>query len=315
MTNEKNILSLDDDTGPDASDRTVIQGIKDLTGDLESRQASLMVISGSSAGKMFRVHDLNPMVIGRAQDCDICLVEEGISRNHARVERDVQGNVIIVDLNSTNGTYFDGARITRHLLRDGDKVQIGSTTILKFSFQDSLEESFHQNQYDHAIRDGLTGLFNKRHFRTKFKEEFAYALRHNEATSLIILDLDLFKKVNDTFGHQAGDMVLRQLAEVISKTLREEDLFARYGGEEFVIIFRDQNEQRAYVAAERIRRAVETSKFIWEGKRILVTISLGIATMNQGNFHDPSEMLREADEYLYRSKANGRNRTSSILRE
>ncbi len=315
MIDDKEILTLDDDIEDGDSDRTVIQGIKDLTSSLDSRSASLMVISGSSAGKMFRVEENRPMVIGRAKECEICLPEEGISRNHARVERDSHGNVIIIDMGSTNGTYHDGAPISRHVLRDGDKIQVGSTTILKFSFQDSLEESFHQNQYDQAIRDGLTGIYNKRHFKSKFKEEFAYALRHNEATSLILLDIDHFKKVNDTYGHPAGDMVLRHMSEVVSATLREEDTFARYGGEEFAIILRNQNEQRAYVAAERIRRAVETYKFIWEGARILVTVSMGISTLVRANFRDPHEMLRQADEYLYKAKHSGRNRTCSIVRE
>lgn len=315
MIDDKEIYTLDDEPEEDDSDRTIIQGIKDLTGSLENRSASFMVISGSSAGKLYRVEDQQPMVIGRANDCQICLQDEGISRRHARIERDVRGNVFIVDMESTNGTYYNGARISRQPLRDGDKVQIGSTTILKFSYQDSLEESFHQNQYEQAIRDGLTGAFNKRHFKYKLREEFAYALRHSEAVSLILLDIDHFKQVNDTYGHPAGDMVLRKLSEVISGTLREEDTFARYGGEEFAVILRNQNAQRAYVAAERIRRAVETYKFIWEGSRIPVTVSLGIATLYRANFRDPHEMLRDADEYLYKSKRGGRNRTTSQVRE
>ena len=313
LIDDKEILTLDDDEDDD-SDRTVIQGIKDLTGSMEGRQASLMVISGPSAGRMFKVQDIEPMIIGRAKEAEISLPEQGISRDHARIERDVHGNVIIVDLDSTNGTYFDGARITRHILRDGDKIQVGSTTILKFSYQDSLEEAFHQNQYDQAIRDGLTGAFNKRHFKTKFKQDFAYALRHNESTSLILLDLDHFKRVNDTYGHPAGDMVLRDLSALVVQTLREEDTFARYGGEEFAVILRNQSAQSAYVAAERMRRAVETNKFMWEGERIPLTISLGVATLARANFRNPQEMLKEADEFLYKSKNNGRNRTTSALR-
>ncbi len=313
-TKEEKILTLDDDLDEDDSDRTVIQGIKDLTSSLENRSASLIVISGSSAGKMFRIED-EPMVIGRSKDCKICLPEEGISRNHARIDRDDYGNAIITDLNSTNGTYFNGTRINRHILRDGDKIQVGSTTILKFSFQDSIEEAFHQNQYEQAIRDGLTGAFNKRHFKNKLREEFAYSIRHNEPMSLILMDLDHFKRVNDTFGHPAGDMVLRKMTEMAKKTLREEDMLCRYGGEEFAVILRNQSESRAYVAAERIRRAIETTKFMWEGKRIPVTVSLGIATLNRANYRDPKEMMADADEYLYKSKHSGRNRTSSYIRQ
>ena len=129
-----------------------------------------------------------------------------------------------------------------------------------------------------------------------------------------MFDIDHFKKVNDTYGHPCGDMVLKTLARVVEKTLREEDLFARYGGEEFAVILRNQDAKRAYVAAERVRRSVETHKFTWEGQRIAVTISLGVATLDKANFRTPGDMMEEADQYLYRSKRSGRNRTSSALR-
>jgi two-component system, cell cycle response regulator len=304
--------SIEDEFEENDSDRTVIQGVKDLTGSLDSRQAYLIVISGSAVGRMFKLSD--DMSIGRAQECEICLDDEGISRQHAKVEQDPLGLITIVDLNSTNGTYFNGTRINRHQLRDGDKVQIGSTTILKFSYQDSLEEAFYQHQYDSATKDGLTGIYNKKYFVEQLNKDFSYSLRHNEVTSLILLDIDHFKKVNDTFGHQAGDYVLRQLAGLIYNALRSEDLFARIGGEEFGIILRMVDEKRAYVLAERIRRTVEVHKFIWEGKRMRVTISLGVATLASANFRDPAHLVRTADEYLYKAKNAGRNRVSSSLR-
>ncbi|MBN2494200.1 MAG: GGDEF domain-containing protein [Deltaproteobacteria bacterium] len=310
---EKDFYNLEEECEEDDGDRTVIQGIKNLTAKLESRRASLMVISGQSAGKMFPIGSVD--YIGRSKDCEIFLNDEGISRRHARIEVDETGDVYISDLNSTNGTYFNGVRITRHLLQDGDKIQIGSTTILKFSFQDSIEESFHQNQYEQAVRDGLTGIYNKKRFMEQLRSDFSYALRHGEITSLIMFDLDHFKQVNDTYGHAAGDMVLRTMAEVVSATLRDEDFFARYGGEEFAVILRAQDAKRAYVAAERVRRSVETHKFMWDGRRIPVTISLGVATLERANYHNPHEMLEEADSYLYKSKHAGRNRTSSSLRE
>jgi len=313
LIDDKEILTLDDDFEEDDGDRTIIQGIKSLTDKSDNRQASLMVISGSSAGKMFRVEE-GTMNIGRAKDCEIVLNDDGISRRHCRIEANSLGDIFISDLNSTNGTYFDGTPISRHLLQDGDKIQVGSTTIIKFSYQDSIEEAFHHNQYEQATRDGLTGIFNKKRFLEELRKDFAYGLRHNEITSLIMFDLDHFKKVNDTYGHQCGDMVLRTLSKVVTGTLREEDLFARFGGEEFSIIMRNQDAQRAYVAAERVRRSVETHKFMWEGQRVPVTISLGVATLKKANFRTYQEMLEEADQFLYLSKRNGRNRTSSSLR-
>jgi len=303
---------IDGDTEEDSSDRTVIQGIKDLTGALSNRQAYLIVISGSAVGRMFKV--TNKVRVGRAQDCEIFLDDDGISRIHAQLEQDEFGSVIIEDMNSTNGTYFNGTRINRHQLRDGDKIQIGSTTILKFSYQDSLEEAFHQHQYDSATKDGLTRIYNKKYFSEQIAKDFAYALRHNEITSLIMIDIDHFKQVNDEYGHQAGDFVLRELSAIVGDALRSEDLFARIGGEEFAIILREIDERRAHVLAERIRRTVEVHKFIWEGQRIRVTISLGVSTLASANFRSPAEMIRTADEYLYRAKNSGRNRVASSLR-
>ena len=158
LIDDKEILTLDEDFEDDDGDRTIIQGIKNLKSKLENRQASLMVISGSAAGKMFRVAE-GTMNIGRAKDCEIVLADDGISRRHCRIECNMEGDVFISDLGSTNGTYFDGTPITRHLLQDGDKIQVGSTTIIKFSYQDSIEEAFHQNQYEQATRDVMTGIF------------------------------------------------------------------------------------------------------------------------------------------------------------
>lgn len=305
-------ISFDDDSETTRDDRTVIQGVKDIASQLGARQAYLIVISGASVGKMFKL--TQKMIIGRAPECDICLPDEGISRQHARLEKDEFGSVIIEDLNSTNGTYLNGTRFNRHQLRDGDKVQVGSTTILKFSYQDSLEEAFYQHQYESATKDGLTGIFNKKYFLEQLNKDFAYALRHNEVTSLVMFDIDHFKQINDTYGHQAGDFVLRELARLVRASLRAEDLFARVGGEEFAVVLRQVDEKRAYVLAERIRRTVEVNKFIWQNTRIKVTISLGVATLTRANFREPAEMIAEADAYLYKAKNSGRNRVSSILR-
>ncbi len=315
MDDDGDICSLGDDEFEEAdSDRTVVQGIKDLTGSLEDRQAYLIVISGPQVGKMFKLSKLKFTTIGRSVDCDIHLDDEGISRQHARVEQDESGNAVVLDLGSTNGTYFNGTRIDRYQLRNGDKIQIGSTTILKFSYQDSLEETFHQHQYESATKDHLTGIYNKKSFSEQLNKDFSYALRHNEATSLIIFDIDHFKKVNDTYGHQAGDLVLRQLAKIVADSLRSEDLFARIGGEEFAIVLRQVDEKRAHVLAERIRRTVEVSKFMWGQTRLRITISLGMATLRQANFHNVGSLIHAADEYMYKAKRSGRNRVASPLR-
>lgn len=309
---EDDLLSWQEDNDHDP-DRTLIRDVGTIATGQSDRQAYLMVISGSAVGKMFLISKAR-MTIGRSKNCDILLDDDGMSRKHAQIEHDEQHNVFITDLKSTNGTYFNGVRINRHHLQDGDKIQFGSTTILKFSFHDSLDANFQEQLYQQATRDGLTQIYNKKFFMEHFVQQFSFALRHNEITSLILFDIDRFKLINDTYGHPAGDMVLRELAQIVSKRLRTEDFFARYGGEEFVIILRDLDAQRSHVLAERIRRMVEVKDFNWGDSAISVTISLGVATLSSANFLSADEMITVADDYLYKAKREGRNRVASIIR-
>ncbi|MDX1701875.1 MAG: GGDEF domain-containing protein, partial [Melioribacteraceae bacterium] len=278
----------------------------------ESKNAFFFIISGSLVGSMFKV-DSDKLLIGRHEKSHICFEDSDVSRRHAKVIRKPDGKIIIVDLNSTNGTYCNDNRIDKHILKDGDKVQIGSANIMKFSYQDSAEGQFQKELFESASKDNLTKIYNRAFFIERFSQEFSYALRHHSLLSLVILDIDYFKKVNDTYGHQAGDYILCEIVNVISKIIRKEALFARYGGEEFIILLRDINEEKAYIFANRIKEAVEEYKFKFEGNVISLTISVGISTYKKGNFKDHEEMLRVADKYLYKAKNSGRNRVKSIL--
>lgn len=293
-------------------EKTRVIDLKDIKTDSQKKKAFFIIISGKLTGSMFKIEQ-DEMLIGRSDEAEIRIEDEGVSRRHAKLIRMADGQIMIMDLGSTNGTYFNGTKITEHILKDGDKIQIGSTTIFKFSYQDDLEEEFSKRQYDSATKDHLTKIFNRKFFAERFIQEFSYALRHSKVYSLAIIDIDYFKKVNDTYGHQAGDYVLRQLADVIGALIRNEDIFARYGGEEFVILLRDTDEEKAFIFAMRIRRAIEKHEFKFQGIKIPITISIGLATLKDGNFKSPEEMFMVADEYLYKAKNNGRNRVESIL--
>ncbi len=322
--NVRDLQAKIDDAGKPAkseSDQTVLmecpadpvhgnlRGAKSLQELERSRQAYFIVISGNSIGKMFKL--AGSMIIGRSVDCDMGLDDEEVSREHARVETDDRGRVWITDLGSTNGTYFiDGRRIEKHALQDGDKIRIGPASVLKLSYHDGLEEDFFRHQYDSATKDALTGIYNKRYFLEQLKRDFAHALRHRERLSLISFDIDRFKQINDTFGHPAGDFILKELAGVVGQALRGEDWFARVGGEEFAIIERSADEKQIQAMAERIRRAVEVHPFLWEANRIPVTISLGVATLREKNIESVEALARAADEYLYQAKEAGRNRVA-----
>ncbi len=278
---------------------------------LGDRSAYLIVINGRSVGKMFKLTG-DKTVIGRAPTNEILIDDEGVSRQHAWVERAAAG-LIIVDNKSTNGVFVNGERAERHALADGDKVQLGTSTILKFSFQDEIEERFQKEQYDAATRDGLTLAYNKKYFADQLKTDFAFYFRHSQPLSLVLFDIDFFKKLNDGFGHQAGDHVLRSMSALVQKMLRTEDIFARYGGEEFGIILRDTDDERAFLICERIRRQIENHPFTYDDKRLPVTISIGIATLRNQNHPTPKALVKAADELLYAAKHKGRNRTESAL--
>ena len=182
---------------------------------------------------------------------------------------------------------------------------------MKFALGDEGERMFLDEFYNMANLDAVTGVYNKKFFQKRFEEEFAFAKRSPIGMSLLMMDIDLFKKVNDTYGHMAGDFVLTHVAKLVQQTIRDEDVLARYGGEEFVVILREVDEEGAYPLAERIRTSVCSTPIQFEGKNISVSISIGIATTADKNMESPAALMAMADERLYTSKENGRNRVTS----
>ena len=296
-------------------EKTAVRDMRSLFGEAGAaptkQEACFIVIAGGTVGQMYKLSGTGDIFIGRATDAEIRVDDEGVSRKHARVSQTPNQQVIIIDLGSTNGTYVNGAKIGEQVLRDGDKVQIGATTVLKFQYQDALEESFQRKLFDSAVKDGLTQIYNKKYFLDRIETDFAYAKRHKAMLTLMIFDIDHFKKINDTHGHPAGDYVLRELANLVKRTVRNEDVFARFGGEEFVVLMRDVDDAKALVLAERLRRVVEGNRFEFEGTHVPVTISIGIGTMaaNQNPpVQDSADLVNRADQYLYKAKRGGRNR-------
>src|SRR5579862_1279942 len=239
----------------DEAEVTRVSTLAELKQEIEAGsqrdRAYLIVLAGTNVGEMFRI-EAGESFVGRGQTASIRLTDDGISRKHARLLQ-TGGEVLIEDLESANGTVVNGVPVKMQVLKDGDKIRLGSTTILKFTYNDHLDESFQQQMYEAALRDGLTKAFNKKYFLDRLDTEIAYAKRHHAHLSLVMFDVDLFKRVNDTYGHLAGDFVLTRLAKVASATVRAEDVFARYGGEEFGILCRGVTLSNAGVLAERLR--------------------------------------------------------------
>jgi diguanylate cyclase (GGDEF)-like protein len=294
----------DDDDCTSVASRAELN--KALADQAKKQRPWLVVVSGrTTVGKMFELD--HGVVIGRSPQCDVHLDEEGISRRHARIQRREDGNVVIQDLESRNGTFVNGARVESHVLKDGDKIQIGSISILKFSYQDELDEALSKNLYESATRDALTKVANKKTFAETLEREFAYATRQRNGLSIVLFDVDHFKKINDTYGHPAGDYVLATLAQTVARSLRKEDLLARIGGEEFGIVLRGMRETDAIACADRIRRTIESTEFVYEERKIPVTISLGAAQRSVDHV-GTKDLVADADKMLYRAKQEGRNR-------
>jgi two-component system cell cycle response regulator len=268
--------------------------------------AYLVVLAGVSAGEMFKLQE-ERTVVGRGPKVTVRLNDEGVSREHCAFVREGD-KMLVEDLGSTNGTFCNGIKVDRRELADGDKIMVGSTTILKFSYQDYLDEVFQRQMYESALRDGLTKVFNKKYFTDYLEKEFAFAGRHGGPLALIFIDIDFFKKINDGHGHPAGDFVLAELSQMMADLLRTEDVLARFGGEEFTVLCRGSDLKGAKIVAERLRRSVEERKFTFGGKDIPVTISLGIVSIPESGITDHNTFLAAADKALYEAKRSGRNR-------
>jgi two-component system, cell cycle response regulator len=277
----------------------------ELAKKLEARPC-FIVLTGSNVGETYAL-EKPETTLGRSTQTTLRFNDEGVSRKHARVIL-VKDQVIVEDLGSANGTFVNGDPVMHHTLKDGDKVRLGSTTVLKFTYHDTLDERFQQQMYDAALRDSLTQCFNKKYIVDRLSTELAYAARHKSLLSVILFDVDHFKKVNDTFGHVAGDHVLRELAKIVSGALRAEDVLGRYGGEEFTVICRGIELSQAGVLAERLRGLVEAKSFDVMGADIPVTISLGVATFPNVDAKTVEQLIGAADEALYEAKRTGRNR-------
>jgi diguanylate cyclase (GGDEF)-like protein len=268
------------------------------------RDACLVLIypPGPSLGRRHELHQ-GAVTIGRGTDCDVLLDRDAVSRRHARVEQTGEG-WLLRDLDSTNGTYVNDAPIREHLLHDGDRVKIGNA-IFKFLTGGNVESAYHEEIYRMTIIDGLTQAYNKRYFSEQLERELARAGRNRRPLSLVLFDVDYFKRINDSHGHLTGDHVLRELAARVRRRVRKDEIFARYGGEEFAVVLPECPRETALQIAEQLRQIIERDPFEFEHERIPVTISLGVATVSEEVA--PTSFLRAADEQLFKAKRGGRN--------
>jgi diguanylate cyclase (GGDEF)-like protein len=233
-----------------------------------------------------------------------------LSRSHARL-RFAGSRVVLEDLGSRNGTFVNDRQVLDGPveLRSGDRFQVGSVHF-KFLHERDVEHAYHEAIYQMVMRDGLTEVYNQRKFQEEATREFARAQRHDRPLALVLLDIDHFKQVNDTYGHLCGDAVLKQLAGRVSARLRPEQVFARLGGEEFGILCPETGVEGGVALAEKLRRMFEDEPFQAGATPFGVTCSFGVAGLAPG-MSAFDDLVAAADAALYRAKREGRNRVQA----
>ena len=274
-----------------------------------SDQASVLVLLYPPGPQIGRRYELasGEYVVGRLAENPIPVDADSVSRRHAKLHLRADGWVV-EDLGSTNGTFVNDVKIAAPTaIHDGDQLRFGSA-IFKFLSGANIEAEYHEEIYRMSIVDGLTTIHNKRYFMDFMEREIAGAARYHLPLSLVMFDVDHFKRVNDTHGHLAGDTVLKEIARRIKARTRREDLFARYGGEEFACVLTKTPREGALAFAEAIRQMVAAAPVRWETTDIPVTVSLGCATFHADKPAPVAQLIKLADERLYEAKGAGRNR-------
>jgi two-component system, cell cycle response regulator len=272
-----------------------------------NNRPTLTVVVGLDAGRVVRLSN-EETTLGRAATCDVVLTDPGVSRVHARFIHTDTG-FIVEDLGSKNGTLLNERKITRQAVPYGVTIQIGPHVLLRLGLMTMAEEQLSRELYDSSMRDALTKVYNRRYLFDRLGTEIAFQVRHQTELSLLIADFDLFKTINDTYGHPGGDLVLREGTQRMLATVRTEDVVARVGGEEFAIMLRGIGGEDAAICAERIRKAIAATPILLDGKWVSVTVSLGVASVSADCKGGPTAeiLFAVADRRLYLAKKQGRN--------
>jgi two-component system, cell cycle response regulator len=285
----------------------------------EKNRALLTLLTGPLQGTIIQLDAPSDLTLGRSKQAGVLIPDPSLSRIHARVFRrqtPTRTDFYIEDCGSTNGTFVAGQRISvPTALGDGCRVGLGRRTELRFSLQDALEEQALIRVHESALRDRLTGAYNRGAFDDRLNSELSNSRRRGTPLALLLFDIDHFKSLNDNYGHPAGDAVLREVVQAVQRTLRPEDVLARYGGEEFAVILKNVSSRSVHVLAERVRVAVEDLEIDWQGTAIRATASVGGAYVARtAMVEEPAALVAAADEALYQAKHGGRNRVVLVTR-
>ena len=292
----------------DSDIKTRVTPLDELKLPQKPGQDCLVVIYSSDARELGKRHVLGaqPIQMGRGSDNTIVLENDSVSRRHCRIEK--RGRAYFVqDLQSTNGTYVNDELISDYQLRRGDQIKVGDT-IFKFLSGSDMEAQYHETIYKMTIVDGLTGVNNKRYLLETMEREIPRARRHERPLTLVMFDIDHFKHINDTYGHLAGDYVLKEMAQLVKNRLRPDDVLGRYGGEEFAVLLANTFSGEADHLAELVRSMIQHLAIAdFDATPFNITVSIGVATHDGRMFDCPDELVAASDRGLYNAKHDGRN--------
>lgn len=268
----------------------------------------LMIMTGLGAGRLVPID--SSLVVGRSRNADVRVADDGVSRTHCRVTR-IGTKVIVEDLDSRNGTMVNGTKVMRAELSAGDRIQLGPDLIIQLSMYDDAEQTLARRLFDASTRDPLTRAFNRQYFAQSLETELSYARRHGSSLSVMMLDIDGMRALNDTLGQSAGDEVLRTVVELIGNVIRTEDVFCRYAGAQFAFILREPLRTAARTA-ERLRMRIENARFTFAKKGVAVTASIGVAEIGEPGAQLTAEgLVTVAEKRLHRAKLLGKNRVAA----
>jgi diguanylate cyclase (GGDEF)-like protein len=302
-----------------ADERTRAQNIH-ATWDKRREDVVFLALRGPDSGTRFLVKPPGG-IVGREPGAALQSTDPNISRRHALMEFSADGRVLLTDLGSKNGVFVNGVRISRAELFDGNHVQLSNDSVYRVRFQDPEETELMASLDVSIMRDPLTGLPNRRYVADRVGQEYAYARRHGEPLALALIDIDDAKKVVDADGQPGMDALLRQIAQLIKKGVRQEDVVARYGADEFVVVMRNTSGDRAVAVMERLRKAVGKLTFDTGDIPIRASVTIGVASVApkavakaKAKQQPPTQettrqLFDRADSALFRGKDAGKNRT------
>jgi diguanylate cyclase (GGDEF)-like protein len=271
---------------------------------------SILVLSGPSAGQ-YRKLPRDGGIIGRETDVDITVNDPGVSRRHALIAREDMGRFVIRDLQSRYGLWVEGEKVDRHVLSDGDRVQLSGETVIRVRYQDAKETEILDRIQEAVIRDPLTGVANRRYFLERLEQEYGYARRHSTPLTVLMIDIDFFKRINDARGHPVGDQVLRGVGRTLHGAVRVEDVVSRYGGDEFAVLSRGYDIDEGERFAHRLLKTMRDKPIRVHEESFPVTLSIGAATYVRGDPDGIMQLIARADSALYQAKQRGRDQVAS----